>query len=298
MDPELLRAFVAVADSGGFTSAARALDRTQSAVSLQIKRLEQQVGQAVFARTSRSVVLTDKGSALLPYARRILRLHDEAAAAVDAMTHGRTLRFGISDEQASAYLPLVIPAFAEAFPDVQLEVQCDLSTRLIHLLEEGELDLALTMRHGPTPTSEVIGHEQLVWIAREDFRQSPLRALPLAMNPEGCIYRAYALAALARIQRPWRVVYVSPSPTSINLAVEAGMAAAVKSVRAVPPHCRILDGEPGIPALPPVEVELHRASTAFSEAADGFVQLLMQEIAAAEDVAIRPAAKEMAEGAE
>jgi len=294
LDPELLRAFVAVAESGGFTNAARALNRTQSAVSLQIKRLEDRIGEPLFTRTSRSVELTNKGGALLPYARRILRLQDEAAAAVNAITQSRLLRLGISDEQAAAYLPNVIPAFSAAFPDVQLEVQCDLSTRLVALMEEGALDLALTIRHGPTATGEVIGQERLVWVAREDFRQFPLKNLPLALNPEGCIYRAHALAALARIQRPWTITFVSSSPTGINLAVDAGMAATVKAARAVPPGCRVLDGEPGMPPLPPVEVELHRASTAFSEAADGFVRLLLQEVASAEDVSVLPAAAEIA----
>lgn len=295
MDPDLLRAFVAVAESGGFTAAARALNRTQSAVSLQIKRLEDQVGDPLFLRTSRSVELTDTGGTLLPYARRILRLQDEAAAAVDALTQSRSLRFGISDEQALVYLPKVIAEFGPAYPDVQLEIVCDLSTNLVKKMEEGDLDLALAIRHGPTASGEIIGHEKLVWVAREDFRQNPMRPLPLALNPEGCIYRAFGLSALARIQRRWNVVYLSPNPTGINLALEAGMAVTIKASRSVPDGCRILDGETGIPPLPPVEIELHRAATAFTEAADGFVRLLLREVAAAEDVSVLPAAMELAE---
>ena len=228
MEPDLLRAFVGVVEGGGFTAAARALNRTQSAVSLQIKRLEEQVGEPLFVRTTRRCELTSTGGALLPYARRILRLHDEAAAAVDAVTQKRSLRLGISDEHAIAFLPAVMPAFAAAFPEVQLEVQCDLSTRLVELLEGGELDLALTIRHGPTATGLIVAREQLCWVAAEDFTHHPLDPLPLALNPEGCIFRAHAFASLARIQRALRVVYVSSSPTGINLAVEAGMAATVK----------------------------------------------------------------------
>jgi DNA-binding transcriptional LysR family regulator len=292
MDPQLLRAFVGVVDSNGFTAAARALNRTQSAVSLQIKRLEEQVGEPLFARTTRRVELTSTGGALLPYARRILRLHDEAAAAVDAVTQKHSLRFGVSDEHAVDFLPAVIPAFAAAHPDVQLEVECELSTRLIERLEEGELDLALTVRHGPTATGKIVAREQLSWVAGGGFAQNPLDPLPLALNPEGCIFRAHAFASLARIQRALKVVFVSSSSTGINIAVESGMAATVKRRRAVPPGCRVLDGERGMPQLPPVDVELHRASTAFSDAADGFVRLLLEEMARHDEVTVLPAALE------
>ncbi len=288
LDPELLRTFVSVAETGGFTSAARALNRTQSAVSLQIKRLEARVGDVLFRRTSRRVVPTRAAETLLPYARRILRLHDEAAAAVGAPGRGRSLRLGITEEQALVYLPNIIPRFNERFPGVQLNVECDLSTRLLARMEEGDLDLALTIRHGPVGKGEVLGRERLVWVAHEAFRNEPGEALPLAVNPAGCIYRSYALTALGRIQRPWRIAYVSSSPAGINLALEANMAVSVKAGRSVPGYCRVLDGEAGIPALPQVDVELHRSPTALSEVTDGFVDLLLGEIEAADEVAVLP----------
>lgn len=288
LDPELLRTFVSVAETGGFTSAARALNRTQSAVSLQIKRLEARVGDVLFRRTSRRVVPTRAAETLLPYARRILRLHDEAAAAVGAPGRGRSLRLGITEEQALVYLPNIIPRFNERFPGVQLNVECDLSTGLLARMEEGDLDLALTIRHGPVGKGEVLGRERLVWVAHEGFRNEPGEALPLAVNPAGCIYRSYALTALGRIQRPWRIAYVSSSPAGINLALEANMAVSVKAGRSVPGYCRVLDGEAGIPALPQVDVELHRSPTSLSEVTDGFVDLLLGEIEAADEVAVLP----------
>lgn len=287
-DPELLRTFVSVAETRGFTSTARALNRTQSAVSLQIKRLEDQVGAALFRRTSRQVTPTRAAEALLPYARRILHLHDEAAAAVGSVGRGRSLRLGITEEQALAYLPNVMPGFSERFPGVQLNVVCDLSTGLLERMEEGELDLALTIRHGPVGQGEVLGRERLVWVAHRSFRNDPGATLPLAVNPAGCIYRSYGLTALAGIQRPWRIAYVSASPTGINLALESNMAVSIKASRAVPEYCRVLDGEAGIPSLPQVDVELHRSPTALSEVTDGFVDLLLREIEAADDVAVLP----------
>lgn len=294
MDPELLRAFVSVAESAGFTSAARALNRTQSAVSLQIKRLEEQLGDTLFTRTSRSVELTAAGGALLPYARRILRLQDEAEAAVTAVTGSRTLRIGISEEQAAFYLPGVIPAFAREHPDVRLEVVCDLSTRLVEHMQDGRLDLALTIRHEPTATGEVIGQERLVWVAGCDFPADPGPSVPLALNPTGCIFRAHAIAALARVQRPWSLVYTSASPTGMNLALEAGMALSVKARRSVPESCRIVDEEFGLPPLPPVDVELHRSATAVGEAAETFARLLVGAVTASAEVTAMPSAIEMA----
>ncbi|SDG00195.1 transcriptional regulator, LysR family [Limimonas halophila] len=296
MDPELLRAFVSVAESRGFTAAARALNRTQSAVSLQIKRLEEQIGDSLFTRTSRSVELTGAGSALLPYARRILRLQDEAEAAVTAVTATKTLRIGISEEQAAFYLPGVIPTFAREHPDVRLEVVCDLSSRLVEHMQEGKLDLALTIRHEPTATGEVIGQERLVWVAGHYFPAEPGTPLPLALNPTGCIFRAHAIAALARAQRPWSLVYMSASPTGMNLALDAGMALSVKARRSVPESCRIVDEAFDLPALPPVDVELHRSATAVTEAADTFARLLMRAVTASEDVTAMPSAVEMAQG--
>lgn len=294
MDPELLRAFVTVAETGGFTTAARALNRTQSAISLQIKRLEDRVGAPLFTRTSRQVTPTKAAGALLPYARRILRLQDEAEAAIGSMARGRSLRFGISDEQAMIYLPQLIPVFSDRYPDVQLQVECDMSTRLLEKLDEGELDLALTIRHGPVGKGEVVGRENLVWVAGADFVNDPDAPLALAVNPEGCIYRSYGLTGLAQIQRSWRVVYVSASPTGINMALQSGMAASIKASRSVPEGCRILDGEPGIPALPHADVELHRAPTALSDVADGFVGLLLHEIDETDKVELLPGAEEKA----
>lgn len=291
LDPELLQAFVAVAETRGFTSAGRTLNRTQSAVSLQIKRLEAQVGEPLFRRTSRQVAPTRAAEALLPYARRILHLQDEAAAAVGGAARGRSLRLGITEEQAETYLPGVIPAFARQYPEVQLHVVCDLSTRLLQGIAGGDLDLALTIRHGPAGAGEVIGRERLVWVAHESFDNDPDTPLPLAVNPAGCIYRGHGLTALGGVQRPWRIVYVSANPTGINLALESGMAVSIKAGRSVPEYCRVLDGEPGIPPLPQIDVELHRSPTALSEITDGFKALLLNEMEAADDIAMLPRAE-------
>ncbi|MGD8710358.1 MAG: LysR family transcriptional regulator, partial [Ectothiorhodospiraceae bacterium] len=286
MDTDLLRAFIAVAESSGFSAAARRLNRTQSAVSLQIKRLEERLGEPLFNRTSRSVALTDGGGTFLPYARRILRLQEDAEDAVGQSVKPQQIRFGLSEEQALAYLPEVLAGFTREHPEVHLEVICDLSTVLIRRLEDGLLDLALAIRHRHTKTGEVVAREPLVWVGHQDFVPDPSEPLPMAVNPEGCTYRAQAFSALSRAGRDWRVVYTSQNPTGINLAVQAGLAATVKTPRSVPEGCRVLDAADGLPELPSVDIELHRAPGVLPAAADDFREALLQAIGHTEGVEI------------
>lgn len=260
MDIDLLRAFVAVAEARSFSAAARRLNCTQAAASQKIRRLEAQLGGPLFTRTSRAVALTDSGQMLLAYAGRMLRLHEEAAAAVTAVRRGARLRFGISEEQALCYLPAALPRYLAAMPEVQLEVHCDGSTALVERVQDGQLDLALGIRHPGIPGGEAVGRETLCWVAGANFAPDPAQPLPLAVNPDGCVYRAHAFEALNRVGRRWQVVYTSQSPTGINIAVQLGMAATIKASRSVPPECRVLGAADGLPPLPQAEVELHQAT--------------------------------------
>ena len=285
MDTELLRAVVAVSEHGGFSAAARALNRTQSAVSLQIKRLEERLGAPVFQRTSRSVALTRAGGTFLPYARQLLHLHGEAVEAAALAERNTALRIGMPDELAAAYLPTVLPAFAQRFPQVPVEVTCDLSTALIGRLADGLLDLVLAVRHGPSATGEVVAQQPLVWVGAESLSLQPGRPVPLAMNPEGCVYRAQAFAELSRLNRSWRVVYTSQSPTGINIAVRLGMAVTIKASRSVPEGCRVLGEADGLPPLAPALIELHRSPAVFSRAAEAIADELLDAVTG--EVAVR-----------
>lgn len=277
--PDLLRSFLAVAEAGTFSAAARAVNLTQSAVSLHVKRLEERLGRRLFERTSRSVRLTPEGGALVPFARRLLRLQDAAEAAIGRIGVGPTVRLGISDESADAYLPAVLPAFSQQFPDARMEIVCDLSPNLVARLQDGELDVALAIRHGnDPPAQDTLTVETLVWVAGPGLDLSPEADLPLAFNPEGCAFRARALEALTRRDRAWHIRYESQSPTGLNVAVAAGQALTVKAARSVPPHCFVPGPEAALPDLPPAVVDLHRAPTAITPAHDGFVALLAQAV--------------------
>ncbi|WP_458526336.1 LysR substrate-binding domain-containing protein [Onishia taeanensis] len=270
MDTDLLRAFVTVAECEGFSAAGKVLHRTQSAVSLQIKRLEDQMGESLFERTSRSVVLTAPGGRLLPYARHILKLQDEARRVMGIERQGELIRLGTSEEQASTYLPELLPRFAARYPEVRLEVICSISGSLVNDFQEGLLDAALVVRHGPTHTGQLLGREPLVWVVAEEVSLDDWETLPLALNPEGCTFRAHAFAALESNERRWDVRYSSQSPTGINLPVQAGLAITVKTPRSVPEGCRIVGDDEGLPLLGHVEIELHRTPGHTSDAFDAF----------------------------
>lgn len=270
MDTDLLRAFVAVAECEGFSAAARILNRTQSAVSLQIKRLEDRMGEPLLERSSRSVGLTAAGGRLLPYARRILRLQDEARGAIHDDRRGELIRLGVSEEHASAYLPTLLPRFAAEHPAVRLEIVCDISSALVTRFHEGLLDLVLGVRHDPTPTGRLLGRERLVWVVERSRGLAGWPTLPLALNPEGCIFRAHAFAALGRADLRWDVRYTSRSPTGVNVAVQSGLAMTVKTHRSLPPGCRVVEADEGLPELGHIEVELHRAPGQSSEAFEAF----------------------------
>lgn len=270
MDTDLLRAFVTVAECEGFSAAGKVLHRTQSAVSLQIKRLEAQMGQALFERTSRSVLLTAPGERLLPYARHMLKLEAEAREALGKRPRGELIRFGTSEEQAATYLPDLLSHHAARFPEARLEITCDISAALVERFQEGLLDVVLSIRHAPTASGQLLGWEPMVWVVAEQCDVHAWKTLPLALNPEGCIFRAHALSALGRAARRWELHYVSPSPTGINLAVQAGLALTVKTPRSVPRGCRLVGEAEGLPPLDQVEVELHRRPGQPSQALDAF----------------------------
>ncbi len=274
MDFDQLRSFVAVADSGGFSAAASQLNLTQSAVSAQIRRLEERLSVRLFDRTSRSVALTAAGGALLPYARRMLHLDALAETAVGESQERPALRFGITDEQADYHLAALLSAFAAQYPDERLAIECDVSPRLIERLQNGFLDLALVVRHGPEAGGEALDTDRLVWTARADFDLPEGAPVPLACNPEGCVYRARAVEALTGIGRRWSVRYTSQNPPALNAALAAGLAVSVKAERSVPEGCVDVGPRLGLPELAPIAVELHRAPTAVSPACEAFVGLL------------------------
>jgi DNA-binding transcriptional LysR family regulator len=179
------------------------------------------------------------------------------------------------------YLPAILAAFTRQCPRVRLEVHCDQSFLLSQRLAQELLDFALIIRHQRMTGGRPMGREPLVWVAGRDFAIDATQPLPLALNPEGCVYRARALDALAAAGRDWELAFISGSPVGINVAVASGLAVTVKALRSVPAGCRVLTSADGLPDLGEIEVMLQRAATALALEADVFEQILRATLTAA-----------------
>lgn len=267
LELELLRTFQAVAGVGSFTIAAARLNKTQSAVSMQIKRLEMLTGKPLLRRNNQGVELTPAGETLLSYAARLLQVHDEAVAELTEPVVQGVVRLGAPADYAATFLADVLPFFAQTFPQVEIEVRCDLSVNLMDALAAGQLDVALATRHARMPVGERLRREALVWVAARNGRVHEQDPLPLALFPKGCSYRELALNALAEHGRNTRIAYTSPSVTGLQVAVTSGFAVAVLIQSAVLPGMQILGPEQGLPVLPQVEIALYRADDASPPAA-------------------------------
>lgn len=259
LDLDLLRAFVAVVEGGGFTRAAASLGRTQPAVSLQIRRLEALVGAALFDRSGRTVGLTADGASLLPQARRLLRLNDEIAAGLGRGDIEGEVRFGAPEDIATTHLPGILGAFARSHPRIRLSVTSDYTANLLDQMSRGMLDLALIKREPLGPDLGVrVWREPLAWTAL-DAALAETSPLPLIVAPAPDVYRKRALAALQAAEIPFRVAFTSPSLAGQLAALRAGLGVAVLPAAMAPRGLALIGG---LPSLPDTEIALVSAKGA------------------------------------
>lgn len=254
LDIALLRTFLTVVETRSFTRAADRLGRSQPAISLQIRRLESQLGSPLIERRGRSVSLTTEGAALLPQARRLLRLNDEIVGTLGEGDLEGEVRFGAPEDIASQQLPAILGAFARSHPRIRLSVTCDFTANLLDQMSRGMLDLALIKREpvGPELGARV-WKEPLVWVALDAAlaRETPL---PLIVAPAPDIYRKRALAALQSAGIAFRPAFTSPSIAGQLAALRAGLGVSVLPAATVPRNLTIL-GDP-LPPLPDSEIAL------------------------------------------
>jgi DNA-binding transcriptional LysR family regulator len=254
----LLKTFLAIIDTGGFTSASQRVHRTQSAISMQVKRLEDTIGQPLFERTGRSFRITAEGEVMVPYARRLLKLHEETVAAMIKPNVAGAVKIGIIDDYALRFLPNILSRFAAAYPQVQVTVRCEPTSLLVPALENGELDLVL-VNGNPGEDGEIIRHDQAVWVTSANHLTHEEDPLPLAVFHAECIFRKWALEALDAINRRYRVAYQSPSVAGIIATVSAGLAVAILFDSVAPQEFRRLRSDDGFPELPTATIFLKRA---------------------------------------
>ena len=274
LDLTQLQAFAAVVDTGSFTLAAKYLNRTQSAISMQLRKLEDAAGKLLLVRDKGNIRPTEEGDVLLGYARRMLKLNEDAMVALDQPFEEGHVRLGLPDDYAEYFLPEVLNRFARAFPRVQLEVVGALSGPLQDMIETGSIDLALITRQPNRPSGKVLRRERLVWAGSRQRQVHEETPLPLALFPEGCVFRGHALAALDAASIPWRIAYTSQSFAGGKLAVSGGLALTVMARSMVPQDWRIFDRQDGLPDLPEFEIVLQKASAKVPKA----VKLLEQQL--------------------
>jgi DNA-binding transcriptional LysR family regulator len=281
LDLDLLRALVAVADQGSFTRAARVLHRTQSAVSMQIARLEDRLGAELLDRGGGGgAVPTPAGAALLGTARQMLRLEAEAVGRVRDHAAAGRVRVGVMEDYGGLVLPGMLAAFARAYPRIAIEMETGLTRGMPARLGR-DFDLVLAMH----PADDGAGGERLcgdraVWAAAPGWRPPHREPLPLALYPVGCLFREWATAALDRADRSWRLAYVAEGQAAVEAIAAEGLAVAVVKAGTFPARLARPDPAMGLPELPRADIRLHRAPG--RDGADGrAADLLAGHLAAA-----------------
>ncbi|MGF6175383.1 LysR family transcriptional regulator [Ensifer sp. 4252] len=275
-ETELLRTFVTVAECGGFSRAAERLNSTQSTVSHQIKRLEMQAARTFLRRTTRAIALTEDGEIMIDYARKFLRLADDAKQHFNAPKLEGQVRLGASDDFATYSLPQVLARFKRIHPNVRLSVDVGLSGNLVERLDAGDFDLVLGKRKIGDEQGEFVFREKLVWVASPDFKLASDEPVPLAVYPKPCLYRCIAVDELNRAGRDWNVVYTSPSLSGIRAAAIAGIAVTPLAANFTTPELVPLTTGENLPELPQVEFALFRKKGRETKASRALADLLLR----------------------
>ena len=274
LDSDLMHSFLAVADSGSVTAAAGRLHRTQSAVSLQVKRLEESLGQPLFERQARGVVLTPRGEQLVPYARRVVALLHEAAIALREKPLVGPVRVGISDEYSGTVLPRALAAFDERHEGVQVSVRVDHSAAQIAALEADEIDIGVIYDWAYVQEGEVSCIDPTVWVTSVTHAQHLRRPVPVAVYFRSEWSRDYAEHSLDRQGIDWRAAWSCDMAGGFRVAVMNGMAIAPLSRSTIPFGCRELTAEDGFPIVDNARVVLRRNPRGTSPAVEGMVEVL------------------------
>ncbi len=240
LDVDQLRTFLAIVETGSFTRAAEIVHKTQSAVSMQMKRLEERLERPIFARDGRASKLTEDGDRLLDYARRIVKLNVEALAAFSDFALTGRVRLGVPDDYADRYLPEIMARFSRAYPGVELSVICEPSLELVERIAENELDLAIITDCESSRPVESFRRERLLWVSSNRHTTHREEPLPLALGRPACKWRQAAIECLERMGRPYRVLYSSWNAGAVAAAVLAGLAVSVFPESGLRPGMRVL----------------------------------------------------------
>ncbi|GGD61178.1 LysR substrate-binding domain-containing protein [Caballeronia grimmiae] len=280
-DLAVLRSFVAGMQLGSFAKAADQVGRSTSAISAQLRKLEEQAGIELFRKSGRGLALTDAGEVMLGYARRLVELNDEAAVAVRGVDLEGWIRLGLQEDFGEAVLPDVLGRFARAHPKVRIEARVARNTELLERIDTGQLDLALVWGLAGANEFEPIAAPRMRWIGSSTvpFQRDANEPLPLIAFDRPCVFHSAATAALDRAGIKWRVAFTSPSLAGLWAAAAAGLGVTVRTCYGLPSTVRALDeSECGLPSLPSIPLALHRASAGGSAPVERLASLVVESV--------------------
>ena len=281
LDIDILRTLVTAQQLGGFNRAAQRVGRSQSAVSQQIRKLEQQLGKRLFRKEGRGLALTEAGDVALSYARRILDLNDEAVAAVRGIAVGGSVRFGLQTDFTEDWLPKALGRFKQAHPEIQIEVSADRRAVLVDRLDKGQLDLALLFGASRRSDAQRLTALPMAWIGsgKQRLTWQPGQPLPLALCNPPCFFREAAIAALNQAGIPWHIAFTSLSVHGIWAAVDAGLGITLRTATGLPKQLTVMEPKSSLPRLPMVDVFLHDGGRELSQAVSRFKESLLEMLA-------------------
>lgn len=276
LDMDAMRTLLAAQQLGSLTRAAERVGRSQSAVSQQMRKLEEQVGEPLFRKQGRGLVLTEAGETIVSYARRILALNDEGVRAVRGAQVAGLVRFGLPGDFAETWLPAALGQFKKAHPGVRIEIAVERNGALLERLDRGELDLVLAMGNASRPDAQRVATLPMTWIGPVgvDIAPKPGLALDLALYQPPCFFRRAGIEALDHADISWRLAYTTASLQSLWAGVAAGLGITLRIASGLPPGLRTLGAKEGLPPLPSVDVCLHGALREMSPAVERLLHVV------------------------
>jgi DNA-binding transcriptional LysR family regulator len=279
LDIDLMKTFLAISDTGSFTRAAEEVNKTQSAVSMQMKRLEELLGRPLFARDGRASRFTPDGERLIEYARRLVAINDEAVSSFTRPELTGTVRFGTPDDYADRFLPEILARFARTHPLVTVDVDCVTTSVLFERTRRGEMDLALVTFGCDIRTDEPVRREPLVWVTSARHSTHLLDVVPVALSHAGCEWRKMVVSSLDASGRKYRIAYSSPNSNAVNAAVQSGLAVGAVPELCVRPGMKILSEKDGFPPLGTFDIGLVRKPGRASSAVEALARHVTESLA-------------------
>lgn len=279
LQTDLLRTFVTVVDLRNYTETGNILGRTQPAISLQIKRLEEVVGAKLLKHEGKQVELTPDGQTLLGYAREMLRLNDRAVANLQQAAFLGTLRIGLPVDYSIEYFQSVIAKFSHENPAVLLDIRCYRSRELLAALHVDDLDMTIAITDEmPAPHVSIYWSERPVWVCARDHKIDPDQPLKVIAHPDGCFYRKRMIDALDTKGRDWRVSFESLGVAALQKAVLDGMGVTALTKKTLLPGMRVLSASDGFPKLSKIHIGLFYKHIKMSDAALKLIEQITEDV--------------------